>query len=299
MSKSMEWYVENNDFEGALERFESTNARWKGAWFETCEQIFNKCKEWAKTYIINPLEKTIKRIVKIQTKRKTKYSESIQILDGVDLLDNAKEKCYLFEFLNDNDEMVCSKVGTTTRKVLQRLKEELNSDTYKKLGCVRAVVQRVYDCGEIPAEGLESYFRAMYIKKYPQSFKKNDRFMGQFFDLTEADKIVAQYFAQELIFQLLLCILHKIYFCAICLLTTPPDVWYNGGPKTLAPGRIIHYNTSPQICQEKNRKKIFYLFFPKLLTNTRLSDIIIIVKGESNVDSGENNKKILKYPLTN
>lgn len=194
-SKSMEWYVDNNDFKGAVERFESTNARWKSAWFQTCERIFNKCKEWAKEYILNPIECSIKKICKIETKRKTKYSEAIQILEGVDLLSHAKEKCYLFRFLNEEDEMVCSKVGTTTREVLQRLKEELRSNTYKKLGCVKAIVERVYDCGEVPAEGLESYFRAMYIKKYPQSFKKNDRFMGEFFDLQEADRIVAQYFA--------------------------------------------------------------------------------------------------------
>ena len=86
-------------------------------------------------------------------------------------------------------------MGTTTRTVIQRLKEELRSNTYKKIGCVRAVVNRVYDCGDIPAEGLESYFRALYIKRYPQSFKKNDRFMNEWFDLAEADKIVATYFA--------------------------------------------------------------------------------------------------------
>lgn len=195
MNKSMSWYVANNDFEGAVERFESTNARWKGAWFDTCEQIFKKCKEWATSYILNPIEKTIKKIVKIVTPRKTKYSETIQILEGVDLLDEANEKCYLFRFLNDENEMVCSKVGTTTRKVLQRLKEELRSNTYKNLGCTKAIIERVYDCGDIPAEGLESYFRAKYIKKYPDSFKKNDRFMNQFFDLCEADNIVQEYFA--------------------------------------------------------------------------------------------------------
>ena len=91
--------------------------------------------------------------------------------------------------------MVCSKIGTTTRTVLQRLKEELKSKTYTSIGCVRAVVNRVYDCGDVPAEGLESYFRAMYIRKYPQSFKKNDRFMKEWFDLKEADEIVLNYFA--------------------------------------------------------------------------------------------------------
>ena len=31
-------------------------------------------------------------------------------------------------------------------------------------------------------------------------------------------------------------------------------------------GRNFYYTTPPNICQEKNRKKLFYLFFPKLLT---------------------------------
>ena len=192
---SMEWYVNNNDFEGAVERWKNTNARWKTSWFNTCCKIFAKCKEWAKTYVVNPLEGTITKITKIITKRKTKYSESIQVAEGIDLLDQATQKCYLFTFFDENDNLVCSKVGTTTRKVMQRLKEELISETYKKIGCVKAVVDRVYDCGNIPAEGLESYFRAMYIRKYPESFKKNDRFMNEWFDLKEADEIVLKYFA--------------------------------------------------------------------------------------------------------
>lgn len=194
-NKSMEWYVENNDFEGAKERFETTSACWKKRWFAVCEKIFNQCKEFADKYILNPLDLSIKKICKIVTPRKTKYTESIQVSEGIDLLDSAKEKCYLFTFFDENDNMVCSKVGTTTRTVIQRLKEELRSNTYKKIGCVRAVINRVYDCGDIPAEGLESYFRALYIKRYPQSFKKNDRFMNEWFDLAEADKIVATYFA--------------------------------------------------------------------------------------------------------
>jgi prolipoprotein diacylglyceryltransferase len=36
-----------------------------------------------------------------------------------------------------------------------------------------------------------------------------------------------------------------------------------GGPFTLARGRILYYNTASAICQAKNRKKIFFYFFPK------------------------------------
>jgi hypothetical protein len=196
-TKSMGWYVANNDFEGAMDRWATTSARWKKEWFGICKTIFDKSKEWAKTYILNPIEYTIQKVsqIKTATKRVSKYADKIQVANGVDLLDNAKEKCYLFTFFDEEDNLVCSKVGTTTRTVLKRLREELRSKTYIRLGCVRAVVNRVYDCGDIPAEGLESYFRAMYIRKHPQSFLKNDRFMNEWFDLKEADEIVLNYFA--------------------------------------------------------------------------------------------------------
>lgn len=195
-AKSMDWYIDNNDFEGAYERLETTSLNWKKRWFSVCETIFKNCKELATKYILNPVDCTVKKIQKVITKRETSYADQIQVDEGVDLLNDAEQKCYLFTFFDAENNMVCSKIGTTTRTVRQRLIEELKSNTYKKIGCVRAVVNRVYDCGKLPAEGLESYFRAMYIKKYPDSFKKNDRFMHTWLDLKEADKIVAEYFAR-------------------------------------------------------------------------------------------------------
>jgi hypothetical protein len=190
----MEWYLENNDFEGARERFETTSKNWKSRWFEICMAIYNKCKELANVYFLNPIDKTITKIAQVVGKRRSKYDDFIQI--NADLAadyDKGKEKCYLFTFYNDKNEMVCSKIGTTTREVRKRLVEELKNKTYKEMGCVRAVINRVYDCGELPAEGLESYFRAMYIKQFPNSFKKNDRFMNTFFDLKKADEIALAY----------------------------------------------------------------------------------------------------------
>lgn len=196
MAKSMKWYIENNDFEGALGRFNSTTPSWKDRWFDTCAQIFNNCKELAKTYVLNPIERTIQKVVTVATKTFTERITAIE--QACDLKNESSQKCYLFTFYDANDNMVCSKIGTTTRAVLQRLKEELQSKTYKNMGCVRAVINRVYDCGNLPAEGLESYFRATYIKRYPDSFKKNDRFISTFFDLAEADRIAEKYLAQGL-----------------------------------------------------------------------------------------------------
>jgi hypothetical protein len=190
----MEWYLDNNDFEGAKERFETTSPSWKSRWFEICMTIYNRCKELANVYFLNPINKTITKIAQVVGKRRSKYDDFIQInADLAKDYDKGKEKCYLFTFYNDKNEMVCSKIGTTTREVRKRLVEELKSKTYKEMGCVRAVINRVYDCGELPAEGLESYFRAMYIKQFPNSFKKNDRFMDTFFDLKKADEIALAY----------------------------------------------------------------------------------------------------------
>ena len=132
-----------------------------------------------------------------QGKRKSPtFDNRIFIAKDLDLLDGEKkQKCYLVSFYNDNDELICSKVGTTTEKyMVDRIKSELRSDTYKKRDCTKVKIHRVYDCKEVPAEGLESYFRALYIRDYPTKFNKNDRFFDVEFDLEEADKFVAEYY---------------------------------------------------------------------------------------------------------
>ncbi len=194
---SKESYVERNDFEGALERLNTTSPRWKKDWFTVCETIFKNCIEWAKHYVLNPVTKTIHKIFNVKDEKPKVRKTDIDFnADYVfPNLDDTSQKCYLIEFFNEAEESVASKVGTTIRGLVTRIREELNSKTYKNMGAVRCVVHRVYDCGEIPAEGLESRFRAEYIRKYPNSFCKNDRFIRQTFDLVEADKIAAAYLA--------------------------------------------------------------------------------------------------------
>lgn len=123
-------------------------------------------------------------------KKKRKKIDDCIVFEA-DPLDEVAEKCYLFRFFDADNNLVCSKVGTTTRDVKQRAKEELRSKTYSN--CTKIIVDRVYDCKNYPAEGLESRIRAEYIKKYPNSFKKNDRFIDTLFDLEEIDNIVRDY----------------------------------------------------------------------------------------------------------
>ena len=62
-NKKMDWYLENNDFEGAYERWKATSPCWKKRWFDVCEKIYSSSKEWVKTYVLNPVEKVINKII--------------------------------------------------------------------------------------------------------------------------------------------------------------------------------------------------------------------------------------------
>jgi hypothetical protein len=70
-------------------------------------------------------------------------------------------------------------------------------------------------------------------------------------------------------------------------------MWYNGGPLTLALGRIHYYTTTQQICQDFLRKKIKKIFFPKLLTFCARCDIIDNVR-RAREKAPKGMKKILR-----
>ena len=104
------------------------------------------------------------------------------------------QQLYLIRLLDKDDELVYSKVGTTTRSTGDRMKEHLRD--YYDNGVRKIQVVRLWDCGDTEAEGLESEFRAHYIKAYPGTFRKNDRFTGVEFDLNEADRIANEYLSR-------------------------------------------------------------------------------------------------------
>lgn len=119
--------------------------------------------------------------------RTSKYAEMVEWnCDRVENT-NGDELLYLIRMYDRDDELMYSKVGTTTRSVEQRMIEHCRY--YQKENIGKIIVDKVYNCNEVPAECFESYFRAYYIKKYPNTFKKNDRFKGVLFDLDKADTI--------------------------------------------------------------------------------------------------------------
>lgn len=191
---SAKTYVENNDFEGAAERLENTTNRWRNYWYGICEEIYNKSPEWARRYVLDPIAKAVRKIAEIISEKKkrgrpSKNDDKI-IWNCPAFADGSNEKFYLIELLDKNGDLIWSKIGTTKRKLIYRMKEHLKA--YEKYGVDKVRINRVYNMG-FAAEGMESEFRAKYIHRWPESFQKNDRFYHRVFDLEEADKIAAAY----------------------------------------------------------------------------------------------------------
>jgi hypothetical protein len=104
-----------------------------------------------------------------------------------------RQLVYLFKFYDEKNELVCSKVGTTTRLPQQRLKEEIKYYQNHDIPVTKAEICSVIDCGDIPAEGAESVTRAYYIRRHPKTFCKNDRFFNLDIAPRTFNKIVNNY----------------------------------------------------------------------------------------------------------
>lgn len=201
MSKfDVEWYVGNTNESNVIERMEraherivaATDSRKRRDWFNIMAQLYNKYpivrEMWEYVESVRLLAKRfVKRVV---NKVKTALNININYNASADYPEGS-QLVYLIRLLDRDGGLVWSKVGTTTRTMKKRMSEHLRY--YKKYGVASIEVTRVYNCGEIPAEGLESEFRSKYMRKYPGAFRKNDRFTGVEFDLAEADSIVREY----------------------------------------------------------------------------------------------------------
>lgn len=183
-------YIKANDlFEEARERYEQTSPRWRNKWWEVICDIWERCAEWHNKYELDKITKKVIERVK-------------QVIDGIIEkvpINYAKgtKLCYLFKFYDANGVLLFSKVGTTERGILVRIKEEMRK--YKKSGFnVKGVaIESVIDCGEIPPEGPESAARSYFIAKNPKSFTKNDRFSRFDISVNEFNNCVNNYLQNQ------------------------------------------------------------------------------------------------------
>lgn len=121
----------------------------------------------------------------------------IDYLNDTHLVDTPRsEKFYFFKFYdNENSQTpLFDKIGTTSKNCLERLKQEIRYYNNKNgFGIVRVEICAIWDCGEVPAESYESFLRALLIKKYPNTWHKNDRFFGTNIPVETFTKLCKQY----------------------------------------------------------------------------------------------------------
>lgn len=197
-------YIANNDLLACYHNFQRTTARWKNHWWSAVEEIFNSCADWAKQFIIDTVNRTLTKIdKKIIKPARRKYrqieqnlfelSTGVIVRSEVDLSLDVKgeEKNYCFWFKAKNvPEGKFTKVGTSAKSTcFERLRDEVKYYNERGLGVEEVVIKRIYNCGDVPAEGFESFCRAKFIKKYPGTYHKNDRFFGVEIPVEEYDKL--------------------------------------------------------------------------------------------------------------
>lgn len=131
------------------------------------EELFSEVEEELKV-----IEKTLIRKHK-GTTVPMNYLENC----GEDVKD--AEQLYLFKFFTDNPIVpIFSKIGTTTRSVNERLREEIGYYLEHNLPIESVDVCKIVECGDMPAECYESLMRGILMKRYPGTWQKNDRFFG-------------------------------------------------------------------------------------------------------------------------
>ena len=155
-------YVSTNDFEGAKERFDNANKRWKSHWFEACEEIFNACKDWAKKYILDKINKVILVIGDFITKKRPK--------------EEGTSNTYLIKMFDEAGNWVFTKIGKAN--VIAKRMYGLLKHEYKRGGPVKISNIEIVKSYQLPnddlAQVLESLMRAYFRKT--RKFIPNDRF---------------------------------------------------------------------------------------------------------------------------
>lgn len=161
-------YVENEDFEGAYERYNNANKRWKAHWFDTCYEIAASVVEFAKAFIFDTVNKVI-----------TKIGEIVQKTKGRPVKKDETSHVYLVRMFDDKDNEVYTKVGKANN--IKRRMKELSKYTYSdrktkektSIGRVEVIDTWDFPNGKA-AESFETRIQSILMELY--TLIPNDRF---------------------------------------------------------------------------------------------------------------------------
>lgn len=200
--------IEYDDLNYAYSKYKKANNRWRNHWWDAVVAIFQKSKKWAEKYILDLVKKelfkigeTVAEVCEKVASEIKQHTSGVKIIFAptVEAFDIPKtEKIYLFKFFEkDCTEPLFTKIGTTTRTCVRRAKEEI-AYYLKQFDLEKVEIDAIHDCGDMPAESYESFLRAMFTKKYPNTWKRNDRFFGVDISQGEFSKACAQFAALEI-----------------------------------------------------------------------------------------------------
>lgn len=147
-----------DDFEEAADRLNSCGSnRWRNEWWALVVELFNENRATlARDWQVDPVNR------KVYNRHWSCEEHHFTYFEGL---------------FNSAGTEVFQKVGTSDNP-LRRWWENLHTAQYaKQYDLTTDEIYRCWDCKHVPAEGLESYLRAMLIAKYQgRNYYPNDRF---------------------------------------------------------------------------------------------------------------------------
>ena len=162
-------YVRKNDLLGAYGKYQKANNRWKNHWWETVEKIYNSGREWAKQYILDPINRTLTLIINNVIKKRRMIN--IWIEDETQGVNGCG--AYLVFHYNGNT-FQWMKVGKA-KDGIKRLKDHFHKDYKDEI--THAVVKLWYPCDNSDiALTMENIMRDYFHNKKNFELKGNDRF---------------------------------------------------------------------------------------------------------------------------
>lgn len=188
---------------------EKRTSSYIGRAYKALLELMKEGAEWMKNYIFRPTMRLLKdRIIRNTRANRgeaRRYSKKCppasQLKDKVIFANeslwhpNGVQQFYICRLLGEGGNLIYQKIGTTSRDTVKRMVEHIQR--YWKEGVRQCVVDKVYEVIGMDSDIVESHFRALYGKRYPEYFKRNDRFTKLVIGSHEADVEFANFMGSE------------------------------------------------------------------------------------------------------
>lgn len=158
-------YIDKNDLLNAYERFRTAYKNWKDHWWAVVEEIWTRCSNWAREWVLDPIKRTLEPLIVKRRGRKATAMVGYRC-------EAYGMGAYIVQHFNSEDVRLWTKVGKAD-DVQKRLAQHLNKD-YKGTA-VRAECIAFYPAkNSNHALSIENVLRDFFNRKH--ALLGNDRF---------------------------------------------------------------------------------------------------------------------------